>query len=119
MVDIDANEILAWVLTEYNFGDSAAFSFLTELVFGAGHDISEVYVDAVYHCVENWKGMVGYDVAFVVRFLTSTIPKSHGCMARGRAATNDALCRTTNGSKGLDTGGDERSSAHSLTSNVS
>ena len=86
MVDIDTNEILAWVLTEEMLGDSAAFSFLTELVFGAGHDISEVYADAAYHGVENWKDMVGHDVAFVVRFLSSTVPKSRGCMARGRAA---------------------------------
>lgn len=86
IVDIDTNEILAWVLTEEKFGDSLAFTLLTELVFNAGHEVSEIYADAAYHGVENWKDTVEHDVAFVVRFLSSTVPKSRGCMARGRAA---------------------------------
>ena len=86
LVDIDTNEIIAWVLTEEKFGDTVAFPLLTELAFNAGHGIGEIYADAAYHGVENWKDTVDHDVAFVVRFLSSTVPKSNGCMARGRAA---------------------------------
>ena len=83
---IDTNEIIAWVLTEEKFGDTVAFPLLTELAFNAGHGIGEIYADAAYHGVENWKDTVDHGVAFVVRFLSSTVPKSNGCMARGRAA---------------------------------
>ena len=86
LVDIDTNEIIAWVLTEEKFGDTVAFPLLTELAFNAGHGIGEIYADAAYHGVENWKDTVEHGVAFVVRFLSSTVPKSNGCMARGRAA---------------------------------
>ena len=37
LVDIDTNEIIAWVLTEEKFGDTVAFPLLTELAFNAGH----------------------------------------------------------------------------------
>ena len=43
LVEIDTNEIIAGVLTEEQFGDSV----VTELAFGAGHGIGEIYADAV------------------------------------------------------------------------
>lgn len=85
LTDIDTGEILAWILTEEQFGDSPGMDYLYEMVFSAGHRLSCLYADAAYDKVERWMRLEKDGVDFKTKFKTDTRPVDHGSASRGRA----------------------------------
>ena len=45
-----------------------------------------IFADAAYEDRNNWKLLDELNIKFVVRFKSSTVPHSNGCLTRGRAA---------------------------------
>lgn len=86
LVDVDTCEILAYILTYNDVGDSKMLPLLMELAARGGHMMDVLYADGAYGSIENWKIVSGdYRCRFVTSFTVSTTPRNRGCSARGEA----------------------------------
>ena len=92
-VDVDTNEILAFVITDESVGDNSCTGKLMELVMAGGHDVGKLLADAGYDSKENWRKYteMGMEVCINIKSmqLKKQMPtgnnhiRSHGCMPRG------------------------------------
>jgi len=91
-VDVDTNEILAYVITEPYYGDSNAFEMLMGLVLKDGHDEEKVLADAAYDNKRFWNDMKEKNIEFIANIRgsldskkrNSGIGKFKGCSVRGK-----------------------------------
>ena len=87
LVDVDTNEIVAFVLTKDDVGDEGMLEHLLELADLAGTSYGEVYADAAYSSVENFRIVCeGRGCRFITSFKSNTRGKNLGSEARGEAA---------------------------------
>ena len=86
LVDVDTDEIIAYILTTDRMGDNTAFRMLTDLAFAGGHVMSAVYADSAYEAKDNWRDSEERGYTLVVKFKSNCNGRSNGCMARGEAA---------------------------------
>ena len=92
-VDVDTNEILAFVITDESVGDNSCTDKLMELVMAAGHDVGRLLADAGYDSKANWKKYTGMGMKVCINIKSMQLKKqmptgcnhirSHGCMPRG------------------------------------
>ena len=92
-VDVDTNEILAFVITDESVGDNSCTDKLMELVMAAGHDVGKLLADAGYDSKANWKkySEMGMDVCINIKSMQlkkqrptgNNHIRSHGCLPRG------------------------------------
>ena len=92
-VDVDTNEILAFVITDESVGDNKCTDKLMELVMAAGHDIGRLLADAGYDSKENWRRYTDMGIGVCININSPQLRKqmptgcnrirSHGCMPRG------------------------------------
>lgn len=86
LADVDTGEVLAYVLTYNDVGDSRMLPLLMELAKRGGHRMSVLYADGAYGSIENWRIVSGeYKCKFVTSFTVSMTPRNRGCSARGEA----------------------------------
>ena len=87
LVDVDSNEIVAFILTKDDVGDEGMLEYLLELADIGEVKYSTLYADAAYSSVDNFKLVcVDRGKEFVTSFKENTTPKNLGCSARGDAA---------------------------------
>ena len=87
MADVDTGEILSFILTYNDVGDSTMLPLLMERAVRAGHRISAVYADGAYGSDGNWRIVSSeYRCRFITSFKVNTRPNNNGCLARGEAA---------------------------------
>jgi len=84
-VNVDTNEILAFVITTENCGDNTCFMMLFEMVTAAGHDIGTIYADTSYDAKENW-GLQRMGIRFISNLRPNATGKFGGCAPRGLQA---------------------------------
>jgi transposase len=84
-VDVDTNEILAFVITDENCGDNTCFMMLVDMVSGAGHDVERIYADAAYDAKENWK-LRYRGIEFIANIRKDATGEFNGCAPRGLQA---------------------------------
>ena len=92
-VDVDTNEILAFVITDEKVGDIKCTDRLMELVMAAGHDVGKLLADAGYDSRENWRRYADMGIGVCININSPQLGKqmptgrnhirSHGCMPRG------------------------------------
>ena len=92
-VDVDTNEILAFVITDESVGDNSCTDKLMELVMAAGHDVGKLLADAGYDSKANWKRFTEMGMKVCINIKSMQLKKqmptgcnhirSHGCMPRG------------------------------------
>ena len=93
-VDVDTNEILAFVITDESVGDITCTDKLMELVMAAGHDVGKLLADAGYDSKANWRKYTEMGMKVCININSSQLGKSrptgkyeirnHGCLARGQ-----------------------------------
>ena len=87
LVDMDTNEIIAFVLTKDDVRDEGMLEYLLELADMGGVKYEEVYADAAYSSVENFKIIcVDHGCKFITSFKSNTHDKNLGSKDRGEAA---------------------------------
>jgi hypothetical protein len=84
-VDVDTNEILAFVVTAEECGDNTCFMMLIDMVRAAGHDIARIYADAAYDAKDNWR--LKYEgIEFISNIRKDATGEFNGCAPRGLQA---------------------------------
>ncbi len=86
LTDVDTNEILAYILTYDDVGDSPQLRPLVRMALAEGHRIKTLYADSAYESSESWIFLKSKKIEFVVRFKSNTVAHSNGCMDRGESA---------------------------------
>lgn len=87
LVDVDTNEIVAFILTKDDVGDEGMLEYLLELADMGGVKYEEVYADAAYSSVENFKIVCEeHKCKFITSFKSNTRGKNLGSKDRGEAA---------------------------------
>lgn len=87
LTDVDTNEIVAFVLTKDDVGDEGMLEYLLELAELGGVKFEEVYADAAYSSVDNFKLVCEkYKCRFITSFKSNTSGKNLGSKDRGDAA---------------------------------
>lgn len=87
MADVDTGEILSFILTYNDVGDSTMLPLLMERAVRVGHRISTVYADGAYGSDGNWRIVSSeYRCRFITSFKVNTRPNNNGRLARGEAA---------------------------------
>lgn len=86
LTDVDTNEVLAFVLTYDDVGDSPQLRPLVRMVLEKGHRIKTLYADSAYESSESWVFLNSKNIEFNVRFKSNTVAHSNGCMDRGESA---------------------------------
>lgn len=87
LVDVDTNEIVAFVLTKDDIGDEEMLEYLLELADMGGVRYEGVYADAAYSSVDNFKLVCEvHKCRFITIFKSNTRGKSPGSKDRGEAA---------------------------------
>jgi len=93
-VDVDTNEILAFVITDETVGDITCTDKLMELVVAAGHDVGKLLADAGYDSKDNWRRYTNMKMHVCINIRSSQLTeramgtgnleiRSYGCVARG------------------------------------
>ena len=93
-VDVDTNEILAFVITDEKVGDNRCTDKLMELVMAAGHDVGKLLADAGYDSKENWRKYTDMGIKVCINIKSPQLGKfdpgtryearNHGCLPRGQ-----------------------------------
>ena len=91
-VNVDTNEILAYVVTDPFYGDSNAFCRLVDQVLEDGHTVSKILADAAYDNKDHWNRMKERGIEFIANIRGSLDPmrrssgcgKFKGCSVRGK-----------------------------------
>ncbi len=78
-VNVETNEILAYVITEPYYGDSLAFDKLMKIVQGDGHNVVKVLADAAYDNKHYWNSMKEEGIEFIANIRGSLDPKKRSC----------------------------------------
>ncbi|MBE6525816.1 MAG: IS5 family transposase [Thermoplasmata archaeon] len=97
-VDVDTNEILAFVVTDESVGDNSCTEKLMDLVMAAGHDVGCLLADAGYDSKENWRTYSGMGIKVCFNIKSSQLNKkfaptgkfevrAHGCLIRAKHMT--------------------------------
>jgi transposase len=84
-VNVDTNEILAFVVTTEECGDNTCFMLLLNTVLDAGHEIGTIYADTSYDAKDNWR-LTYTGIRFISNIKTNSIGKFRGCAPRGLQA---------------------------------
>lgn len=88
--DTDTGEILSYVFTEPEYGDSLAFGRLVDLALEAGHSLEMVYADAAYDAKAHWNRMKELGIGFIAN---PRVPKDLGNQGRCRGRSRGCVCR--------------------------
>lgn len=93
-VDVDTDEILAFVITDETVGDISCTDKLMELVMAAGHDVGRLLADAGYDSKENWRKYTDMGIKVCINIKSPQLVKfdpgtryearNHGCLPRGQ-----------------------------------
>lgn len=87
LVDIDTNEIVAFILTEDDVGDEGMLEYLLELADMGDIRYDELYADAAYSSVENFRLVCEvHRRRFITSFKSNTVGRNRGSRDRGDAA---------------------------------
>jgi len=84
-VNVDTNEILAFVITTENCGDNTCFMMLVRMVLAAGHDVDAIYADAAYDAKDNWR-LANEGIRFISNIRKDATGKFGSCAPRGLQA---------------------------------
>ena len=93
-VDVETNEILAFVVTDEKVGDITCTEKLMDIVMAAGHDVGTLLADAGYDSKENWNRYSRMGIRVCININSTQISekhavkyprliRSHGCVVRG------------------------------------
>lgn len=93
-VDVDTDEILAFVVTDEKVGDISCTERLMDLVMAAGHDVGVLLADAGYDSKENWNRYSRMGIRVCININSTQVSekhaakypsliRSHGCVVRG------------------------------------
>ena len=94
-VDVDTNEILAFVVTDETVGDITCTEKLMDLVMAAGHDVDRLLADAAYDSKDNWNRYTSMGIGVCINIRSPQLKgrfvpsgrfevRSHGCMVRAK-----------------------------------
>lgn len=87
LVDVDTNEIVAFVLMKDDVGDEGMLEHLLDLADMGGVRYEDVYADAAYSSVENFRIVCGiHGCRFITSFKSNTRGKNLRSEDRGEAA---------------------------------
>ena len=91
-VNVDTNEILAYVITDEKMGDVSCIGLLMEQVMGKGHKVAKLLADAAYDKKAVWKEYDSKGIRVVININSSQIGKhapdrpsrirAYGCWVR-------------------------------------
>jgi transposase len=90
VVDVETNEMLAFVITTENCGDNTCFMILMDMLRDEGLNIGKILADAAYDSRANWREMKDRKIDFVANLRKNADGKFRGCAPRGLAALKRA-----------------------------
>ena len=109
-VDVDTDEILAFVVTDEKVGDISCTERLMDLVMAAGHDVGILLADTGYDSKENWNRYSRMGIKVCININSTQVSerhaakypsliRSHGCVVRGNHMRRSWRSEGTNGGR--------------------
>lgn len=86
-VNVDTNEILAYVITDERTGDVSCIGLLMEQVMGKGHKVAKLLADAAYDKKAVWNEYDSKGIRVVININSSQIARTHPTGRRAYART--------------------------------
>jgi len=82
-VDVETNEMLAFVITTEAVGDNTCFMMLADLLRDGGFDVKKILADAAYNDKDNWNEMKERGIECIANLKKNSSRRIRGCSVRG------------------------------------